>query len=403
MTETPTVDSLKRRACERIDELAPELVAVSHQIYEHPELAFEEEKAARWLSDLLQRHGFAVERGIGTLPTAFTGTLTGAEPGPTVGLFSEYDALPGLGHGCGHHLLAISGVGGGLGLTAVMSELGGTVKVLGTPAEEGPSGKTILLRNGVFDDLDAAIIFHPSDRANILERMRTGQAIRFTFTGRHAHAAGNPEKAIDALNGVLALFNNVNLLRQHFRPDVSVTGHIPDGGTHAFPVTATAHFGVRVFEGETDFVELRQMIIDCAKAAALATRTELSITFEALERGMKLNETVTALAETNARRFLDLDLSHRVTMGGMSDFGNVSHRAPATHFSTATWPRGVTAHTPDAVAAGARPEAFAAALDAAKIEALVAIDLLSDPEAMATAKLEFTRNDTGTIPEVPAL
>jgi metal-dependent amidase/aminoacylase/carboxypeptidase family protein len=232
--------------------------------------------------------------------------------------------------------------------------------------------------------------------------MRTGQAIRFTFTGRHAHAAGHPEKAIDALTGVLALFSNVNLLRQHFRPDVSVTGHIPDGGTHAFPVTATAHFGVRVFEGETDFSELRQMIIDCARAAALATRTELSISFQALERGMKLNETVTDLVVSNARDVLDLDISQRLTMGGMSDFGNVSHRAPATHFSTATWPRGVTAHTPEAVQAGSRPEAFAAALDAAKIEAMVAIDLLTDPQRMATAKSEFTMNDTGTIPEIPA-
>ena len=361
MNGTPDAASLKRRACARIDELAPALIGVSRQIYEHPELAFEEEQAAGWLSDLLEQHGFAVDRGVGTLPTAFTGTLTGSGPGPTVGLFSEYDALPGLGHGCGHHLLAISGVGGGLGLSAVMAELPGTVRVLGTPAEEGPSGKTILLRNGVFDDLDAAVIFHPSDQPNILERMRTGQGIRFTFAGRYAHAAGHPEKAIDALNGVLAMFNNVNLLRQHFRPDVSVTGHIPDGGTHAFPVTATAHFGVRVFEGETDFSELRQMIIDCARAAALATRTELSITFQALERGMKLNETVTDLVVSNARDYLDLDISQRLTMGGMSDFGNVSHRAPATHFSTATWPPGVTAHTPEAVQAGARPEAFAAA------------------------------------------
>lgn len=397
------VASLKRRVCERIDDLAPVLIAVSRQIYDHPEVAFEEEKAATWLSDLLEQHGFAVERGVGTLPTAFTGTLVGSAPGPTIGLFSEYDALPVLGHGCGHHLLAISGVGGGLGLSAVLPELSGTVKIFGTPAEEGPSGKTILLRHGVFDDLDAAVIFHPSDHANILERMRTGQAIRFTFTGRHAHAAGNPEKAIDALNGVLAMFANVNLLRQHFRPDVSVTGHIPDGGTHAFPVTATAHFGVRVFEGETDFGELRQMIIECARAAALATRTELSITFEALERGMKLNETLSESVIANARGYLDLDLSHRVTLGGMSDFGNISHQAPATHFSTATWPRGVTAHTPEAVMAGGRPEAFAAALDAAKIEALVAVDLLTNPAMMAAAKSEFSSNDTGTIPETPSL
>ena len=261
------------------------------------------------------------------------------------------------------------------GLTAVADELPGTIRIQGTPAEEGPSGKTLLLNAGVFDGLDFAVIFHPWDEAFVLEKMRTGQGISFTFTGKHAHAAAHPELAIDALNGVIALFNNVNLLRQHFRPDVSVTGNIPDGGQHAFPVTAKARFGVRVFEGETDFVELRQMIVDCARAAALATRTGLTIDYGILERGMKLNETLTAATVENADH-LGIDLRKRVTMGGMSDFGNVSHKVPATHFSTATWPTGVTAHTPDAVAASCQPQAFEATLAAAKIEAMTAIDLL---------------------------
>jgi amidohydrolase len=318
-----------------------------------------------------------------------------------VGLFSEYDALPELGHGCGHNLLAISGVGGGLGLAAVVDELPGVIQVQGTPAEEGPSGKTLLLREGVFDELDFAIIFHPADEANVLERMRTGQGIVFEFTGKHAHAAGNPELAIDALTGVIALFNNVNLLRQHFRPDVSVTGSIPDGGgTRAFPVKATARFVVRVFEGQTDFVELREMVVNCARAAALATRTQLEIRYGILERGMKLNETVTALAAANAAE-LGIDLSKRVTIGGMSDFGNVSHLVPATHFSTATWPKGVTAHTPEAVEASCRPQAFDAALAAAKIEAMTAIDLLTRPEVAARARAEFAANDLGTIPVEP--
>jgi amidohydrolase len=402
MPSAPETADLKRRACARIDELAPVLIETARQIYDNPEVAFEERQAASWLADLLARHGFAVERGVGTLPTAFTARLAGRGNGPSIGLFSEYDALPDLGHGCGHHLLAISGVGAGLGLTAVMPDLAGTIRVQGTPAEEGPSGKTILLRNGAFDGLDAALIFHPSDHANILEKMRTGQGIRFTFTGKYAHAAAHPEQAIDALTGVLAMFNNVNLLRQHFRPDVSVTGHIPDGGQHAFPVTATAHFGVRVFEGETDFVELRQRIVDCARTAALATRTGLSISYGVLERGMKLNESLTRSVVDNAATSLDVDLSTRVTMGGMSDFGNVSHKMPATHFSTATWPPGVKAHTPEAVAAGGAPAAFAAALDAAKIEAMTAIDLLVDPALMDAVRAEFAANATGEIPEVPA-
>jgi len=392
---------LKRRACCGIDEAAPTLTDVSRRIWANPEVAFEEHKASGWLVEVLERAGYAVESGVGGLPTAFVGTRSGSGHGPTVGVFSEYDALPELGHGCGHNLLAISGVGAGIGLAAVIDELPGRIRVYGTPAEEGPSGKTLLLRAGVFDGLDYALIFHPSDDANVLERMRTGQGITFVFSGKHAHAASNPDLAIDALNGVLALFNNVNLLRQHFRPDVSVTGSIPDGGgRRAFPVTATARFVVRVFEGESDFVALREMVVNCARGAALATRTQLAIEYGILERGMKLNETVTRLAVENARQ-VGIDLGHRVTMGGMSDFGNVSHLVPATHFSTATWPAGVTAHTPEAVAASCRPGAFEAALAAAKIEAMTAIDILGRPEEAERARREFAENDLGLIPICP--
>ena len=400
MATTGRAEELKRRACARIDAAAADLIAVSQRIWETPEVAFQEEQAAGWLTAVLAREGYAVDTGVGGLPTAFTARRDGAGAGPTVGLFSEYDALPGLGHGCGHNLLAISAVGAAVGLAAVADELPGTIRIQGTPAEEGPSGKTLLLRAGVFDGLDFAIIFHPSDEASVLEKMRTGQGITFTFTGTHAHAAAHPELAIDALNGVIALFNNVNLLRQHFRPDVSVTGNIPDGGKTAFPVTATARFGVRVYEGETDFVELREMVVNCARAAALATRTDLEIKYGILERGMKLNETVTELAVANAAA-IGVDLSRRITMGGMSDFGNVSHLVPATHFSTATWPAGVTAHTPEAVTASSQPQAFEATLAAAKIEAMATIDLLARPEMARQAREEFAANDRGQIPVQP--
>lgn len=393
-------EELKRRACTRIDDAAMDLIAVSKRIWETPEVAFQEERAADWLTEVLMREGYIVDKGVGGLPTAFLAQRNGTHSGPTVGLFSEYDALPGLGHGCGHNLLAISAVGAAVGLGAVADKLQGTIRVHGTPAEEGPSGKTLLMQKGVFDGLDFAIIFHPSDEASVLEKMRTGQGITFTFSGRHAHAAAHPELAIDALNGVISLFSNVNLLRQHFRPDVSVTGNIPDGGTTAFPVTATARFGVRVYEGETDFNELREMITNCARAAALATQTGLEIKYGILERGMKLNETVTGIAVANAAA-IGVDLTQRISMGGMSDFGNVSHLVPATHFSTATWPTGVTAHTPEAVTASSTSLAFEATLDAAKIEAMAAIDLLMQPEIVRQAQEEFSANDLGQIQAQP--
>jgi amidohydrolase len=392
-----SIATLKRRVCARIEAAAPVLAEISLRIWQHPELAFEERQASRWLAEILEQAGYTVERGVGGLATAFTARRSGHSPGPTIGLFSEYDALPDLGHGCGHNLLAISGVGAGVGVAAVLDELPGTIRVHGTPAEEGPSGKTLLLREGVFAGLDCALIFHPGAEPSVLERMRTGQGLVFTFTGKAAHAAAHPDLAVDALTGVIALFNNVNLLRQHFKADVSVTGSIPDGGgRRAFPTKAAARFVVRVFEGETDFVALREMIVNCARAAALATRTAVEIEYGILERGMKLNETVTRIAADNARE-LGVDLGRRVTMGGMSDFGNVSHVVPATHFSTATWPAGVTAHTPEAVAASSRPEAIEAALMAAKIEAMTAVDLLGRPELVRQAWDEFRANDLGEI------
>jgi amidohydrolase len=394
------IHTLKQRVCSRIDQVAPRLIEVSQWIWQTPEILFQERQAAGWLAELLRESGYQVELGVGGLATAFTGTRRNGN-GPTIGLFSEYDALPEIGHGCGHNLLAISGVGAGLGLAAVADELPGTVKIHGTPAEEGGSGKTLLLRANVFDELDIAVIFHPADNANVLERMRTGQGLLFTFRGKAAHAAAHPELAVDALNGVVSLFNNVNLLRQHFRPDVSVTGSIVDGGgRRAFPLKAVARFVVRVLEGETDFIALREMVVNCARGAALATRTDLEIDYETIERGMKLNETVTAVAVENARA-IGVDLSSRRTMLGMSDFGNVSHRIPATHFSTATWTEGTIAHTPDAAEASRQPRAFEAALQAAKIEAMTTIDLLANPELVQRARDEFRTHDTGEIPIKP--
>jgi amidohydrolase len=391
------IDTLKQQVCSRIDDLAQRLVDVSQRIWQTPETLFQEHHAAGWLAELLRDSGYDVELGVGGLATAFTGTRRNGA-GPTIGLFAEYDALPEIGHGCGHNLLAISGVGAGVGLAAVADALPGTIKIHGTPAEEGGSGKTLLLRAGVFDDLDVALIFHPADNANVLEQMRTGQGLLFTFRGKAAHAAAHPELAVDALNGVIALFNNVNLLRQHFRPDVSVTGSIIDGGgRRAFPLKAVARFVVRVLEGETDFIALREMVVNCGKAAALATRTDLDIDFENIERGMKLNETVTDLAVANART-IGVDLSQRRTMLGMSDFGNVSHRIPATHFSTATWPQGTIAHTLDAAEASRQPRSFEAALHAARIEAMTTIDLLAQPDLVQRARAEFDANDTGEIP-----
>ena len=224
-----------------IDELQEELVETSLDIHAHPELNYEEHHAAMLLADSLESHGFQVERGVGGVETAFRGTILGGKgDGPTVALLAEYDALPDIGHGCGHNLIAISNLGAGLGVRTVMESLSGRLVVLGTPAEEGGGGKIRMLDAGVFDDVDVALSSHPaSNLTAIPTEIPMGQrwslamvGYRYAFHGKAAHAAAVPYEGINALNAVIHLFTGIDALRQHLKPDVRIHGVITVSYTH---------------------------------------------------------------------------------------------------------------------------------------------------------------------------
>ena len=239
-----------------IDESREGLMNISMDIHSHPELNYQEYHASKLLADTLEQNGFQVERGVGGVETAFRGTLEGGMgDGPTVALLVEYDALPEIGHGCGHNLIAISNLGAGLGVKAALPSLPGRIVVLGTPAEEGGGGKIRMIESGVFDGVDIALSSHPASNLTTFDTdAPIGEgwslamtACKFEFRGKAAHAASRPEAGINALNAVIHLFNGIDSLRQHVRSDVRIHGVITDGGMAAnvVPEYAAAYFMIR--------------------------------------------------------------------------------------------------------------------------------------------------------------
>ena len=243
-------------ATKAIDSAREELVGIALDIHAHPELNYQEYYAANLLAGTLEQHDFAVERGVGGVETAFRATLQGgAGHGPTVAILAEYDALPEIGHGCGHNLIAMAAIGAGLGVQANLESLPGRVFVIGTPAEEGGGGKIRLLEAGVFDEVDVCLSSHPSSNRTIIpEDIAMDESwslamvgYRYIYHGKAAHAAAAPEEGINALNAVIHLFNGIDALRQHLRDDVRIHGIITDGGMapNVVPEFAAANFMLR--------------------------------------------------------------------------------------------------------------------------------------------------------------
>ena len=247
---------LSETTSQAIESARSELVEIALDIHAHPELNYEEQHAAELLSGTLEKHGFEVERGVGGVETAFTATLPGrGGDGPTVAILAEYDALPDIGHGCGHNLIAMAAIGAGLGLQANRESLPGRIMVIGTPAEEGGGGKIRMLEGGVFDGVDAVLSSHPSSNRTVIPTdIPMGESwslamvgYRYIFHGKAAHAAAMPHEGINALNGVIHLFSGIDSLRQHLREDTRIHGVITDGGRapNVVPEYAAANFMLR--------------------------------------------------------------------------------------------------------------------------------------------------------------
>jgi amidohydrolase len=392
-----TIDDIKAKAIAAIDRIAPALWAASLDIHAHPELGYAEVHAARVLTDLLWDAGVIVELGVAGMPTAFRAHIPGRTNRPAIALLAEMDALPEIGHGCGHNLIGSSAVGAGLGLAEVAAELPGAIVILGCPAEEtavdDSGGKLKLIAAGMFDDIDAALMVHPGT----LDMVSTAGSLascgyEFAFRGRAAHAALAPEEGINALDAVLLTFQGVNALRQHVRPDVRMHGIITAGGSspNVVPEHAACRFRMRAADARY-LSQVAERVLNCARAGSLATGAELSVREYAPGYAeTRPNETLAqAFAEnlTGLGRLVQVHSS--LERKASTDFGNVSQVMPAIAATVAIAEDGVWFHTPEFAAAAASGTARTMLIDSAKGLALTAIDLLIRPGLLQAATAEF--------------
>ncbi|MEW6033537.1 MAG: M20 family metallopeptidase [Chloroflexota bacterium] len=382
---------LKHMAVAEVERHRPRLVELSQRIHSHPELGFQEFKAAEWVAEYLEREGFRVERGLCGMPTALRARYGSVEP--AIALIAEYDALPELGHGCGHNIIAAAAVGAAVASKRAVDELGGTVVVLGTPAEELYGGKAIMVEQGAFAGLNAALMVHPGRRNAATAQTLACVSLDVEFFGREAHAAANPEQGINALEAMLLSFNAINSLRQHIRGKARVHGIITDGGKAAnvVPRHSAGTFLVRA-DDQGYLEELKAKVLHCFTAAALATGARLEHRWgERVFACLRSNQVLAGLFAVNleslGRKVEPLDLSWGV---GSTDMGNVSQVVPAIHPSIAIAPLEVTLHSPEFARAAASEQGELGLLDSAKALAMTVVDLLDQPGLLERVRAEFS-------------
>jgi amidohydrolase len=373
-----------------IDATAEELITLARRIHATPEVAFHEVQASTWLAETLEHHGFAVRRGIADLPTAFRAELRGGRPGPVVAFLAEYDALPEIGHACGHNLICTAALGAGIGLAALGAKVPGTVIVLGTPAEEGGGGKVLMLERGAFAGIDAAMMFHPADYTLTARPSLASWRLKVKFLGRASHAAAAPEKGINALDALIQMFVNIGLLRQQLREDVRVHGIITYGGAapNIIPDRAEASFSVRAADGPTAAQTLER-VLNCGRAAATASGAPVEFDVKKGYEAMKPSRRLAAAFE---RQLAALDwpvdpLPERQRMGS-TDMGDVSQVIPAIHPYLKIGD-GMEGHTIEFREAALTDRGFGAMLTAAKAMALTGLELLTDPTVLEEARAEL--------------
>ncbi len=378
------VNALKDRVCREVDAMRDDLVSLSRQIYTNPEIGFQERKAVAWLGAFLQECGFAFEPGIAGLETAFRAQSRGSRERPHVALLAEYDALPGLGHACGHNLICMASVGAAVALRRASHTLPGTLTVLGTPAEEGGGGKVFMVDRGVFEGIDAAMMFHPS-RSNWWTRGGLA-ALRLTvrFRGRAAHAAAMPERGINALNALLMTFHGIDSLRQHVTDDVRIHGIVSHGGDAAniVPAFAEGEFSVRARTRQA-LTDVLAKVKRCAEAGALATGASVEFEEGEVYAERYNNRVLVEMFSENMRR-LGIEGEQPPSQGGIgsSDIGNVSMTVPTIHPYLKIVDGDVSGHTPEFREASGSPQGFNAMLAAAKGLAMTALDVMYRPGAV---------------------
>lgn len=392
------IGELKAAVAGEIDARYRQLGGLSKKIHEHPELAMEERRASTWLAEYLRENGFTIETGICGLPTAFQGRYGRGKP--VIAFLAEYDALPKIGHACGHNLIATSAAAAGIATRRAVDELGGSVMVFGTPGEELTGGKAIMAARGAFKDVDIAMISHPGGGNRVAMNALACQTLDVEFFGRAAHAASEPEAGINALEAMILAYNAIDALRQHIKGNARIHGIITDGGEAAniVPAHTAANFMVRAEDDEyLDF--LKEKVISCFAGAAAATGAELKYRWaEVRYAAMRNNLTLGRLFQKNMRALgRSIPMGDTARWDGSSDVGNVSQLVPTIQPQVAIAPKEVLIHSPEFAAAAATEDALRCLLDAARAMAMTAADLLASPEVLKKVRAEFRKSKSKSV------
>jgi amidohydrolase len=391
------IEAMKATVCERIDAMAATLIDVSHDIHAHPELNYEEHHAHAVLTEALAAQGIEPIRGAYGLDTAFD-CRVGTE-GPQVAVLCEYDALPGVGHACGHNIIAAAGLGAGVAAASVAELLGGSVRIMGTPAEEGGGGKVRMARAGAFDGVAAAMMVHPADADLLNMSCLAIQQLLVDFEGKAAHAAAAPWEGRNALDAAVLGYMNVAALRQHIKPNERVHGVFTKGGDKPNIVPAEAAMDWYIRSGTLDSLEpLKARVFACLDAAALACGCTMhhewagEIYADMIDNGAMV-ATYVANAARVGRTVLDPNASGRRVYGS-TDMGNISYLVPSIHPMIKVSPDGVPIHSVAFAEFAAAPEGDRAVIDGAKAMAMTAVDLLASAELRRRVDAEFAERPT---------
>jgi len=387
--------ALKATVCNFIDSISDELISLSHEIHSEPELNYAEHRAHDRCVELLR--GFAekqkieIEPSAFSLPTAFRASA--GTTGPKIAVFCEYDALPGIGHACGHNIIAAAGLGAGLAAAMVADDAQGRIDILGSPAEEGGGGKVVMIDQGALADVDAAMMIHPAD---IDLRWMTTIAVsqvEVHYYGKSAHAAAFPWEGINALDAAVLGYMNVAALRQHIRPAERIHGVFLDGGEkpNIVPAHSSMYWFIRA-ETTEHLKELEPRVLAALLAGAEATGCTMTYewvnhAYDHLRRNEPLENLFSRNAEAVGRKMLHPEVGKMVT--GSTDMGNVSQVVPSIHPMLAVSPEGVGIHTPEFEQWAASASGDKAVVDGAKAMAMTIVDLWTNPDSLAQCKTAF--------------
>jgi len=384
------IDNLKTLVTSEIDARYHQLSELSLKIHSNPELGFQELKAVTWLTQYLEENGFSIERGICELPTAFRGSY--GQGKPVIAILAEYDALPDIGHACGHNLIATCAVGAGVASKPAIDHLGGSTLVIGTPAEELHGGKILMANKGGFNNIDVAMIVHPGVYDAVTIQALACETLEVEFSGKAAHAAARPEAGINALEAMLQSFTAINSLRQHIKDKARIHGIITDGGQAAniVPDHSAGSFIVRA-EDDTYLDELKQKVLNCFIAAATASGARLeyrwgNVRYASMHNNLTLARLFSRNMQSLGRKMKPHDPSKSF---GSTDMGNVSQLVPSIHPTVAIAPVEVLLHSPQFTSAAASDTGIRGLIDAAKALAMTVVDLLANPEIVIKVKREF--------------